>query len=261
MTMQSGTRSRRRTSSVVKHPPAIEMSPNFRALTSFERLTPEQKTFRVTNDGSAPHLIKGEYAVVDTADRELQHGELYLIQWDSGERSRTIAQVQSDHQNITGPGAAKSLAWWVCDLAGLRKTDEVTREGIHVFAGLSDGPYETVPLQSKIIGRIVGVATTRLGALLAPAAGYENEEVGNLAFDPAEYVDVMIATGHEPFVMLDAKGKPRGYYEKMPRRRQTKCEHDAVIAIRYKFCAASTALDRTMVECVRRGLIEGRRGT
>jgi hypothetical protein len=58
--------------------------------------------------------------VVDVSDREPQNGELFLIQRASGARSRHIRQLKSDLLNITGSGRAKSLVWWISDLAGFR---------------------------------------------------------------------------------------------------------------------------------------------
>jgi len=66
----------------------------------------------LNGESSEPHLRRGEYAVVDTADRELQHGELFLIQNESGARRRKIVQVRSDHLKghpLVGSGNALRL--------------------------------------------------------------------------------------------------------------------------------------------------------
>jgi hypothetical protein len=47
----------------------------------FDTLPAGHKTFRITDDGAAPHLNEREYAVVDLIDRELHHGELFVIQY------------------------------------------------------------------------------------------------------------------------------------------------------------------------------------
>ena len=107
-----------------------------------------------------------------------------MIQYESGDRRREIVQARQDQLNITGPGAAPSLVSWIGDLRGFRQTDEVMFGNVPVFTGLSDGPYRTEHLQSKLIGRVVGVAFSPLGGLLAPAAGWENEAAANAAFDP-----------------------------------------------------------------------------
>ena len=66
-----------------------------RALGEFDSLSPAHGTFLIRERGSEPHLKIGEYAVIDQLDRELQHGEVYLIQGTSGERRRRLAQATS----------------------------------------------------------------------------------------------------------------------------------------------------------------------
>jgi hypothetical protein len=62
-------------------------------LTAFDSLPPHHKTFRAADGGSALHLKVNEFAVIDTTDRQLQKGELYLIQYESGERNaRAISE-------------------------------------------------------------------------------------------------------------------------------------------------------------------------
>jgi hypothetical protein len=135
----------------------------FRALTQFEKLPPDHATFLVDDDGSEPHLQNGEYAVIDTSDREPAHGEIYLIQFSEHSR-RYIKQLKHDYVNITGPEAEPSLVWWVCELRGFRKTHERSH-GVPIFAGLSEGPYQTANVGKILIGRIVGYARSPLGRL------------------------------------------------------------------------------------------------
>jgi hypothetical protein len=226
-------------------------SNELRALTVFDTLPAKHTTFLTTEDGAEPHLCKGEFAVVDATDRKPQHGELFVIQNQGSERRRRLIQVRSSRLNITGPGAKPSLVWWCGDLRGWRKTDEKML-GCPVYAGLSDGPYRTESLQAMLIGRVVGVAFTALGNQLARAAGWEEEEAGNAAFDPVEYLDVLLATGHWPCIC------DGGYYEQMPQRALSKAEDAAVMAVRWKYAKASTALRRVKAECLRRGLTDGR---
>ena len=102
---------------------------------------------------------------------------------------------------------------------------------------------------------IHGYSKYSFGNLLAPEAGWENEEAGNAAFDPAEYLDVLIATGHQAFVMKHRDGS-FSFYESFPERSMTDAEHKAVYAVRTKYCEASTAVAWVKNECVRRGLID-----
>jgi hypothetical protein len=122
-----------------------------RALTIFDSLPRNHRTVRISDDASAPHLKAGEFAVVDTADRGLQAGELYVIQYSSGHH---VVQIRSTRSG-----------WWASDLAGYRQTDE-KMFGVPVFAGMSDGPYTPSHLKKKLLGRVVGYAETALGGLL-----------------------------------------------------------------------------------------------
>ena len=229
----------------------------FRALIQYSKLPRGHKTFQVSDDGSAPHLGEHEFAVIDTTDRKPQHGELYLIQYESGRRNRHIVLVRSSMSQITPPPSPKQQVWWACDLAGFRRVGDVSGKngGIPTFTGLSDGPYLAAHLSAKLIGRVVGFAATALGDLLAPSLGYEDEALHNAAFDPAEYLDVLIATGHRPCVFQTSDGR-WVYGEYMPERGNTDAEYEAIIAVRWKFVRASSAKHRVTDECVRRGLVE-----
>jgi hypothetical protein len=231
--------------------PSGTHQPGLRALTLFDTLPQGHVTFLVTEDGAEPHLRRNEYAVIDTTDREPQHGELYLVQSQSGVRRRYIVHATRSYANITGPGAADSEVWWLGDLRGFRQTREKIGN-IPIMAGLSDGPFRAENLQSKLVGRIVGVALSSLGGLIAEQAGYQDEIGGNAAFDAAHYLDALITAGYRPYLI-------NGYYfEAFPERRCEKLEM-AVTAVRRKFVEAPTALERVKAECQRRGLVSSGR--
>jgi hypothetical protein len=143
--------------------PAPAQSP-LRALTFFQTLPPGHKTFLVDDGSSAPHLKPGEFAVIDTADTELQKGEVYLIQYESGRRSRRLVQIGI---GTIGTNSGRSqTVWWASDLAGFRQVDTMVDSmlgSIPVFSGLSDGPYRAQALRRKLLGRVVGYSET--GAL------------------------------------------------------------------------------------------------
>lgn len=226
-----------------------------RALPLFQSLEPNLKTFRVDDNGSEPHIRFGEYAVVDPTDRDPTHDELFIIQYDGGERRRHVVHVRSSYVNITGPGAADTLVYWVSDLAGFRQVSRSELGGIPVFAGLSDGPYTSEHLKQKLIGRVVGIAKSSLGNLIAPSAGWVNEVEGNAAFDPAEYIDTLLATGCRPWVVIAGDGR-QCYGETFPERAELPAEREAVMIVRGKYARASTALDRVIEECRKRGLVD-----
>jgi hypothetical protein len=225
--------------------------PGLRALTVIDTLPQGHVTFLVTEDGAEPHLRRNEYAVIDTTDREPQHGELYLTQSQGGVRRRYIVHATRSFANITGPGAADSEVWWLGDLRGFRQTREEIGN-IPIMAGLSDGPLRAENLQSKFIGRVVGVALSPLGGLIAEEAGYHDEIGGNAAFDASQYLDTLIRAGYRPHLFNGH------YFETLPEKRCEQLEK-AVTAVRWEFCEASTALERVKAECQRRGLVSGGR--
>lgn len=235
-------------------PTPKKSQPGLRALTAFTKLPPGHQTFRVSDDRSAPHLNEREFAVIDLTDRELQHGELYVIQYEGGQRSRQVVQITSCFMQITETGP-KQQVWWTRSLRGWRQVGECS-EGIPLFEGLSDGPYDADALLAKLLGRVAGYALTALGHLLEPTAGWENELEGNAAFDASEYLDVLIAAGHTPRLM---RGRDRHLYyaEMFAEGPVSDDDKERVMAARWKYVKASKALKLVIAECERRGLVEG----
>ncbi len=54
-----------------------------RALPTLDALPAGAIAHPVADTTAAPHLLPGDFAVVDTADREPTHGELYVIRYTS----------------------------------------------------------------------------------------------------------------------------------------------------------------------------------
>src|SRR5580704_9566386 len=81
-------------------------SSELRALTVFDRLPAKHVTFLTSEDGAEPHLCKGEFAVVDTTNREPQHGELYVIS-STRVPSAVAPSFKSDRICSTSPAQAQ----------------------------------------------------------------------------------------------------------------------------------------------------------
>jgi len=228
-----------------------------RALVEFTTLPPGHKTFLVDDSSCRPHMREGEYAVIDLTDRALQHGEAFLIQYQGGRRPRRLVQIKKHISRNLADAPEPQETWWISDLAGWRQMGTCPDGGIPMFSGLSDGPCFPESLQEMLVGRVVGYAASGLGDVAPNALGWESEEEGNAAFDPCEYLDTLIAGGYRPYAMV-IPGKPAAYYETFPTKAPTDEAWDAVMAVRWKWSAASTAHDRVIVECLRRGLVEMR---
>jgi len=107
------------------------VNPNFRALTQFSSLPFGYCTLPIRDDASAPHLNVGEFAVIDTADCELQKGELYVIDY-GGDSERRVVQIRLGHVYTLPsgryPNGRRKGVWWVDELAGFRRTKKRSME-------------------------------------------------------------------------------------------------------------------------------------
>lgn len=135
---------------------AFEHSPGLRAYLVLDALPAGARTFMVADEMAEPHIHLGELAIVDTNDRELQSGEIYLVRWSSG-----TERLMSVKYRSTG-----WVGWWV-GTAGqpwgrkrkpgeapisMEKTIEVAQRW-----GLVDGPYTEEGLRSRLVGRVIGI--------------------------------------------------------------------------------------------------------
>lgn len=221
------------------------------SLDQYRILNGALKTFLVENDDSAPFLKKGQYAVVDTSDREPEHDEVFLMDSSYGERRRRLVLVTSSYEQMTRRGP-KRCVWWTKSVAGWRRVG--TTNGVPTFAGLSDGPYYSDGLKEDIVGKVVGVAFAPLGRLLPRSRGWEDEEKNNAKFKPADYIDALHRAGYQIYAVLKPDGTLDGWVETFPDR---EVPHDAdrlVTKMRERLCNASTAKARLTEELLSRDL-------
>ena len=126
-----------------------------RALEIFDHLPPGCRLELVGDDDNAPHLRRGEYAVIDPADRRPVAGELHLIDWST---SRSISLLMFRvHKGIDGKDFTGA---WFEPLAKVPVT--------------SEGPFRLDRLGRYLAGRVVGVwagVEPVSGAQLAPGGG------------------------------------------------------------------------------------------
>jgi hypothetical protein len=126
------------------------------------------KTFPVDNDRFAPALRCGEFAIVDTSDREPEEGKFvfYRNETDHGtHRSvhqaivRLLAPDQSIFEAVEEEKEGDRPLWmlgygrqWVGDWA--RKEPFNSPDG---FVNSNDGPLTDRMLRENIVGSVVGV--------------------------------------------------------------------------------------------------------
>jgi len=130
-----------------------------RALEVFDRLPPGHTMHLVRDIRHAPHLRPGEFAVIDTTDREISLGELYLIEQSHGP---IIWQVILP-KGLWAPRTAEEEERQACrpcvmlmPLAPPRTlpSGEIDwRYPVHT----ADGPIYRDALEPNILGRVVGI--------------------------------------------------------------------------------------------------------
>lgn len=134
-----------------------------RALFAFDAVPAGCIVVPVTEDDLAPHLRPGEFAIVDTEDREPISGELFLVAWmvglDRDGRERT-ALCQAEWRPSASPDGRDQSAWRVGSLRRRRTPEERERlveAGRYDELGWSNGPYKPGMLEQQVRGRVVGI--------------------------------------------------------------------------------------------------------
>lgn len=128
--------------------------PGLRSFIVYDELPEGCIALEVADDSQSPHLNQGEFAVVDTNDREPMHGEMFAIRW-SGEKIGLIEARLRLGRYGTGPNGEMQddCLWWgtwraaIMSLAGAP----------NVPCPWGDGPYREHHFREKLIGRVVGI--------------------------------------------------------------------------------------------------------
>lgn len=158
-------------------PHTFAHQPELRALPTLPALPPDCMTFQVPDDAFHPHLRRGEFVVIDLADRQPAHGELFLQRFEDWRieggfchclvkatasagfygRPQGWPECQPGISFAPAVGFEPVTVWhlvyWLppADPAEYRAA---LREG---WARLADGPFRTEPLARKLVGRVIGL--------------------------------------------------------------------------------------------------------
>jgi hypothetical protein len=145
--------------------------PGLRSFIVYDEL-PAGHVAHVLRGGEAdPHIMPGEVAVIDPAQREPAERELFLIQFqarrpEEADRHRRIVEARQDFGG-----------WMVAAVAGQAVINLATgrplegRDRVRLW----DGPYPADYLANMLLGSVVGILKTtfeepRRAASAAPAA-------------------------------------------------------------------------------------------
>lgn len=127
----------------------FQHQPELRALSMLSSVPPVCMTVEAVDEAFEPHLHRGEFAVVDMSDRRPDHGELFVIAWE------TPLRITGHIFRLCVVARSTSGHWHV-------KHELPTGE--REMGGLSEGPFSTDGLASKLVGRVVGVFVPKVGA-------------------------------------------------------------------------------------------------
>ncbi len=120
----------------------------------YDMLPPGYCPWPIKDGACEPHIHAGEHAVIDTGDRAIVPGELFLVRQSGGAVVWQIIRYPA--------GSAQARAG--DDVVGLysfnrpRRFEDVDRwirEGRELYLG--DGAVEREVIEPRIIGRVIGV--------------------------------------------------------------------------------------------------------
>lgn len=132
--------------------PLTPQQPGLRSFIVYDQIRESDLVFEVTGEEADPHLQPGDFALVDTTDREPNQGELFLVEFMNGRRQicETVERFGCYVQN--GVSEEKNL-WWLRWKMNIRSLSGAVNDR----ATYADGPYDTTQVTGKIVGKVVGI--------------------------------------------------------------------------------------------------------
>jgi hypothetical protein len=133
---------------------ARPMQSGLRSFVIVDELPLDCIAYEVPDNCVEPHIRESEFAVVDTNDAEPMHGELFLIEWNSGRRQ--IVELAERTYNLWDDEtrtAAPGLAW--VSLINSSMTQMATGETVPIR--FADGLIMKEGLREKLVGRVGGI--------------------------------------------------------------------------------------------------------
>lgn len=125
--------------------------PDYRALDLCDRILPGQIGVIMRSNDFAPHLNRGEVAIVDTTDKSLQMGELYVLRMNL--QSPPHLQHLSVVELLRMRDGGLWYAFYFKGNGGVRYQGQLLR--------YVDGPLGVQHWPEKCLGRVVGYMSSR----------------------------------------------------------------------------------------------------
>ena len=120
-----------------------------------EAIPPGCVPWPVRDERHFPHLQAGDFALVDTGDRRIVWGELYLV---AQTRGPVLWAVCKPSGIFAQPANPDRLTAMLRPLAGRYRTNEEAEQAMRQGrAYMSDGPIYLDALEEQIVGRVIGL--------------------------------------------------------------------------------------------------------
>lgn len=127
---------------------AAAPQPGLRSFIVYDEMPDGCFAFVAEDRRGLPHVRPGDIVIVDPSDTSLQHGEMFLIEFDSGRRQ--VIDLRSHvYHHTDGSEHVGWMATWNMPFRSL--CDENDREILY-----GDGPYYPEAMERKLVGKIVG---------------------------------------------------------------------------------------------------------
>lgn len=108
----------------------------------------------VTDRSAEPHFRHGDFAIVDTSDRDPFNGEMFLIEWSNGNRSVVEAVGREYHIRPRDGSAPRDELGWTAEFRNVVSSlDGSGARNMRWF----DGPYREEHFREKLVGRVIGI--------------------------------------------------------------------------------------------------------
>ena len=122
--------------------------PGLRSFIVYDAIPAGCSPQEVREKGIEPHARRGEIVVVDDADRQPMHGELFAIEWSSS-GNRDVVEIRR-WKDDDCDGNPLWIAQWMQTVHRLDGSVAYTHPWM-------DGPYPEWAIQEKLIGRVIGI--------------------------------------------------------------------------------------------------------
>ena len=134
--------------------------PGLRSFIVYDHIPAGCIAFEMQNDDFDPHIRLGDFALIDTNDRDPIHEEFFLIDWKSRhEDNRYELAMLTLRAGRYGTDAGKCEPGFLWFLSSYNPTQHFSLAGKPILPPIrwADGPYQEEQAIERILGRVIGI--------------------------------------------------------------------------------------------------------